>query len=359
MKIVIRTDSSEEIGSGHLVRCLTLATCMRNGGATVSFICRELKGNLSELVRTNGFDVKTLPSIPSGNKSDGEQFAQLDLKQCGQFLNADDPVDWIIVDHYRLDQTWEKRAREFANNILVIDDLADRRHDCDLLLDQNLFDKLETRYDDLTPPECVKLLGPGYAMLRDQFPKMRRSLRIRSGRMERIFIFLGAADSNRITEKIIDGVEELNRPDLKIDLVVGGCNLNAANIKKRCTSISGITFYQQVDNIATLMASADIAIGAGGSTTWERCCLGLPTLFIATTANEIELAQTCGQIEIGKYLGSYSEIDGQLIRQELHDLLEKPELLRRWGDNASKLVDGHGVEKVCQKIYSLTKEPAS
>lgn len=326
----------------------------------VSFICRDLKGNLSELVRNTGFEVYTLPPLSDADKTvNNEQFGRLDFSQCEQFFNSSDPIDWIIVDHYRLDHSWEKRARDRSKKIMVIDDLANRSHDCDLLLDQNLFDKLETRYDDLTPAACVKLLGPGYAMLREQFLVIKNKLQKRTGRIKQLSVFLGAADTNSITGKVIDGLELLHRPELKTDIIVGDCNLQAPEIKKRCEALVGCSFHQQVDNMAELMASADLAIGAGGSTTWERCCLGLPTLFIATSDNEIELAQTCGEIEIGRYLGSFREINGLVIKEELDRLFEKPELLRLWGDNASKLVDGLGVEKVCLKICSLAKVPVS
>lgn len=356
MNIVIRTDSSDEIGAGHLMRCLTLAVRLRNMGAELSFICRDLKGNHNRLVRERNFLLHTLPSVSDTTEiADDELYAQLDSEQCKQFLKENDPAKWIVVDHYCLDKRWEQQMRDFADNIMVIDDLANRPHDCELILDQNLFDKLESRYDSLIPVTSSRLLGPTYAMLRDQFSESRETLRKRTGRIERLFVFLGAADSHGITEMTLDALEQLDRPGIEIDLVVGSCNLDSERIEKRCSAISNCNFHQQVENMAEIMAAADLAVGAGGSTTWERCCLGLPTLFVATTDNEIELAQACGNIEIGRYIGSYRDIDCQTIEGEIENLFERPDLLRSWGNNAARLVDGGGAERVGRKMSSLRK----
>lgn len=364
MRIIFRTDSSNTIGSGHLMRCLTLAARLQKEGSSVTFICRRLIGNLIQLVGKKGFETFTLPFFETTSNDPVNQGKcekspdvnrETDVDQCREIINKSGPVDWIIVDHYGLDYQWEKAMRPFSDNIMVIDDLANRRHDCDLLLDQNLFDHFENRYDDLVPGKCLKLLGPRYTMLRPEFLRHRDKLRRRNGRIERILIFLGAADSNGITAIALEAVGMLGRPDLTVDVVVGDCNPNSDSIREFCQTIPGGNFHRQVDNMADLMAAADIAIGAGGSTTWERCCLGLPTFFIATTDNEIEVSQTCDRAGIGKYLGSYGEISSQLICDELAGIMEKPETLRLWGENAARLVDGQGIERVCQSISSFAK----
>ncbi len=353
MKIVIRTDSSEKIGSGHLMRCLTLLDelCQRDSAVAVSFVCRELPGNLIQLVKNKGYEVHPLPcdSKKSDSSPEGATL-EADTQETQQILDGIGQVDWLIVDHYGLDAQWETAMRPMAKNIMVIDDLANRPHDCDLLLDQNLYEDMEIRYDALLPEHCSKLLGPKYALLRPEFSVARNTLRERDGNVRRLLIFFGGSDHTNETAKALEAIKLLRRPDIAVDVVVGASNSKKEEIKEQCSRMPEVTYYCQVENMAELMARADLAIGAGGSTTWERCCMGLPSLVVTIADNQVEASKTLARQGYILYLGHYDKITGETLASALGIAFQSPEWLIFMGIASSHLVDGKGAERVSRNL---------
>lgn len=341
MNIVIRTDASIHIGTGHVFRCLTLADELTQRGMNIRFICREEKGNLIETIKRKGYKVYLLPAgIDLNNEK----------KLIQKILEQESP-DWLIIDHYDIGISWETYFRKFVKMVMVIDDLANRPHDCDLLLDQNLYENLETRYDGLVPTHCIKLLGPRYALLRQEFRNIRKNLRERNGKINRIFISFGGIDPTKETTKVLQAVQLLNRHDILVDVVVGTYNPHKEQIRQLCFSISNINFYCQIDNMAELMASADLAIGAGGVTTWERCCLGLPSIVTILSDNQYELT-----LVVEKYGAIINMGWGHNLTME--DYLEvinniNIQHLSEMSTNGMNLVDGEGGLRVTQKILSV------
>lgn len=346
MKVVIRTDSSSTIGSGHLMRCLTLASGLRRLGATIAFVCRNLPGNFCRKLEEGNFSIHRIGDDEAAIIRDTD----VAVGEMKEILRGEGRVDWLIVDHYALDKRWERSLRKKNLHIMVIDDRANRSHDCDLLLDQNFFPDAETRYDDLVPAHCQKLFGPRYALLRPEFAEARGQLRQRDGSIKRILITMGGADPNNVTPRVLEAVKLLDRSDITIDVIVGTANEHGDEIESVSSELPVCNIHYEAKNMASLMAEADLCIGAGGSTTWERCCLGLPALFIAASDNDIEIARSAGEAGIGKYLGTFEEISPQKIVDELQILIEQPDLLRKWGTKAASLVDGLGLERVCQAM---------
>ena len=232
MKSIIRTDASVQIGTGHhVMRYLTLADELREHGAGAIFVCREFDGNLCGYIEEKGYIVHRLP-VPNKQKHNIEGNLKhaawlgtdwhTDARQVEEIIkDLDTALDWLVVDHYALDERWEGYLRPNVKKIMVIDDLADRVHDCDLLLDQNFYENLESRYDGLVPAWCKKLLGPKYALLRPEFREARRNLRKRDGHVKRIMIFFGGSDPTNETTKVLEAIRMLNRPDIATDVMVG------------------------------------------------------------------------------------------------------------------------------------------
>lgn len=332
MQVAIRVDSSVQIGTGHVMRCLTLASRLRQYGASVEFICRELSGNLCDLIQNQGFIVHRLPS---SNLTVGVNYDQwlgtsweTDSAETIQVIgSADTKFDLLIVDHYAIDNRWESRIRPFIPRIMAIDDLANRLHDCDLLLDQNLYDDMHSRYSDLLPEKCTQLLGPRYALLREEFIDAQKTPRVRNGDVQRVFVFFGGSDPTNETEKSLDAIKLLNRAELIVDVVVGRSNPNRERISELCSQISNTHFYCQISNISDLMIAADLAIGAGGTSTWERCSVGLPTLTITTAENQVEVTEAVAKTGAIHHLGSYRDVSAQSIAKGLQHLLQMPERL--------------------------------
>jgi len=344
MKIYIRTDSSTEIGTGHVMRCLTLADILRGKGAEVKFICRDLPGNISDFIEKKGYFVYRLPyqGRKIGQKNCYAHWLgadwSIDAEQTKDIIRQNNLIDWLIIDHYAIDINWERKLRPYVKKIMVIDDLANRPHDCDLLLDQNFYEDLEKRYDKLVPGHCVKLLGPKYALLRPEFIAARKKVKVRDGRVKRILVFFGGSDPTNETAKALEAIRMLNRPDIITDVVVGSANPRKEQIRLMCQSIQNTNFYCQVDNMALLMARADLAIGAGGGTTWERCCLGLPTIAISVADNQKEVLNVLHKYGVLWNLGCYYGVGINNIIEKIKLCLSKPECIELMAKKALMLI---------------------
>ena len=364
--ILIRTDSSVQIGTGHVMRCLTLADELRGRGAEAIFICREFDGNLCDYIEEKGYVVHRLPvsDVQEQNIESSLKHAawlgadwQTDARQVEEIIkDLELPPDWLVVDHYALDERWEGYLRPYVRKIMVIDDLADRAHDCDMLLDQNFYENLENRYDDLTSPQCKKLLGPKYALLRPEFREARKNLRKRDGHVKRIMVFFGGSDPSNETTKALEAIRMLNRPDIAVDVVVGSANPHKDKINKLCASITNVNYHCQVSNMAKLMVDADLFIGGGGSTTWEKCCLGLPSLIISTAMNQDAIAVGCDQAGIGIHINKSKDICPHQIQIEIEKMLLNQTTLLNMGKKSANMVDGKGADYVTSFLTECEKQ---
>jgi UDP-2,4-diacetamido-2,4,6-trideoxy-beta-L-altropyranose hydrolase len=290
MKIIIRADSSFNIGSGHIMRCLTLATELSKRGHFVEFVCRELPGNLIHYIEHAGFTVYTLPynttlnikkTIYESLNEIWEEDARL-TKDILKRINA----RIVILDHYSFDEKWENEIYQYVNQILVIDDLENRKHNCDFLLDQNFFFLKKNRYIELLDQKTMKLFGPSFALLRDEFLLNRKKIEDKS--IKNILIYFGASDITQETKKVLKALINLSSTyELIIDVIIGISNREYEELKREFSMHKHISFYTQTNEFSSFMKKADLCIGAGGSTTWERCCIGLPSIVIPVAENQI------------------------------------------------------------------------
>jgi UDP-2,4-diacetamido-2,4,6-trideoxy-beta-L-altropyranose hydrolase len=340
MKVVIRVDASVHIGTGHVMRCLTLANALRACGATVTFVCREHEGHLCEHLDASGFSVCRLPA-PDGaatrpRRDDYVAWLgvpqDVDAEQTLACCHRDDaPADWLVVDHYGLDVTWENRVRSLALHTLVIDDIADRRHSCEILLDQNLNRHPEQRYRSLTPDHCRLLLGPQYALLREEFAVAASELRQRSGDVGRILIFFGGTDPSGETLKACRAVAGEISNNVTVDVVVGAVNRRCEDITRFCRNDARFRYHHRISNMAELIRDADLAVGAGGTTAWERTFLGLPTLTIAVAKNQVDGTEALAAQGAIHYLGTRDTVTEEHIAATLRALLRHPDSLLAMG----------------------------
>lgn len=332
MNVVFRVDSSIYMGIGHLMRCLSLAGELRAKDILVKFICSNLPGNQAGILEKNGYTVHLLPYNASQTEVQ-QTINTVEQEVC--------KVDWIIIDHYAIDEPWEKQLRPYIKRIMVIDDLANRRHDCDLLLDQNYYDNMKSRYEGLVSNHCRKLLGPKYALLRPEFLWERKNLRTRDGLIRRILIFYGGTDPGNETEKALKAIRKLNLPGVAIDVVVGSTNPNRVRIGELCSSIPGVSFYCQVDNMAQLTANADLALCAGGSATHERCMLGLPSIVTIIADNQLETTAVLDKAGAVRSIGLSRDVTVKKIADAVAEAIANPEAVRDIGKRALQLTAEH------------------
>jgi UDP-2,4-diacetamido-2,4,6-trideoxy-beta-L-altropyranose hydrolase len=355
MKIVFRVDSSIDIGIGHVMRCRTLAKALIAQGAIVQFVCRAHAGNCIETLRTDGFTVTALAAPTRNTKpAEWEDYAVwLGTSQAHDaeetIAALDGPIDWMVVDHYGIDASWERGLRDYVDRIMVIDDLANRQHDCDLLLDQNYVHGMETRYRDKVPPVSRRLFGPTYALLRPEYAKQRRTRQQRDGEIRRVFVFFGGSDPENLTGHVLEALSDPALADIAVDAVVGPNNPHRETLAKQAEARTGITLHSPRPHLADLMAAADLAIGAGGSTTWERCCLGLPSLVVCTGDNQRPACEALASDGVVVYAGDYEQAV-ECLHAHLAELASEPERLQRIATAGRELVDGRGAERVAGAV---------
>lgn len=361
MKIAFRTDASVQIGIGHVMRCLTLAEQLRGKGAECWFICRDHEGNLIAQITERGFQVRVLPKISTKKHiSDlaGMRTAWLgaawqeDAEQTTRVLQNLVP-DWLVVDQYAVDIQWEVLLRPHCRKLMVIDDLADRRHDCDLLLDQNFYFDKDQRYKGLLPDQCVTLLGPEYVLLRNEFSEAQKRLRNRDGSIERILVFFGGTDPTNQTAITINALKEVRRSDLVTDVVVGGTNANRFEIQELCKDLPNTNFHCNVSNMAELISNADLGIGAGGSAMWERCFLGLPTITVVFADNQVRTTQNVAEIGAIEYIGCSDELQVEDYKRAIESALVNPGRIKDISNAALAIVRSNAGRNVAGELCRL------
>lgn len=330
--LVIRVDSGLVIGSGHLMRCITLAkNLMKKADLRCIFVARGHQYNFNEVITRNGFKVVLLdkPSTCKNYSAWLGTSQDNDARQTHKALknNGITKVDILIVDHYALDIQWESQFRQIAKKIVVIDDLANRKHCCDILLDQNMAPHFSTRYDDLIPKGCKKFLGIAYCLLRDDFFTAKVSIKVRE-RLNNVLIFFGGVDKNNATLSLLHVLEKELGVFRTINVVVGQSNPYKHQIHAFCLRFNNCNYLEQVSNMAEIIALSDIAIGAGGATTGERIFLGLPSIVFSLADNQVEVARYLDENEYITYLGDQREIMTCDIVFELKRYVRFPDLLK-------------------------------
>ena len=345
--VAIRVDAGPQIGIGHLMRTLTLADGLRRQGALVRFISRDLPANLQQLLHERGHEFAALPPGPAGTAGDlahSHWLAVDSVRDAGDTLAAlgDRSWHWLIVDHYALDVRWEQSLRAKARRILVIDDLADRKHDCDILVDQNLYADAAHRYAGKVSAACRWLVGPRFALLRAEFEGLHEAALPREGSVRRLLVSFGGADRDNHTASALAALEGIH--GIEVDVVLGAGHPCLEELRAHCVR-AGYTYHVQTARMGELMNEADLALGAGGATTWERCCVGLPAIVLIAAENQRQLVRDAAAAG----LVHWPEISGDLaagLRRHLLALMESPLQRAALSRAGLQLVDGGGVARV-------------
>jgi UDP-2,4-diacetamido-2,4,6-trideoxy-beta-L-altropyranose hydrolase len=328
MRLVFRTDASREIGTGHVVRCASLARALRAAGDEILFCCRDLPGNMIGWLQDQGLAVTVV----------GMDCA-LETRKIAQ------GADWLVVDHYGLDAAWEQKARS-SERLFVLDDLG-REHLCDLLLDQNYANPLHQQYR--VPADCELLLGPDYALVRPDFAARRESSMARfRGEISRLLVFMGGIDGMNETSKALAGIAQSMHRAAAVDVVIGAANPHRAAVEAASSLLPGARLHVQAKDMAGLMAQADLMLCAGGSTAWERCTLGIPALLTILADNQLSIAQGLAKAGAHHTLGWYSKIGAADYAAALDAIT--PGSLGAMSRAAAAICDGQGVGRVAKRL---------
>lgn len=358
MKVAFRVDASLQMGTGHVMRCLTLANALKLQGCECQFISREHPGNLIAHILHQGFKVHTLPLATTNVSSNSEPrlshelwlgaTQQQDATECSALLR-DLQIDWLIVDHYALDARWEIAIKEHYSRLMVIDDLADRNHECDLLLDQT-FGRDISDYAPWTPSNCTLLCGSSYSLLRPEFSALREfSLqRRKKAQLQHLLITMGGVDKDNATGQILLALQSSELPaDCRISVVMGATAPWLAEVCQLADQLRWPTEVKVgISDMAQLMAESDLAIGAAGATTWERCCLGLPSIMLILADNQRGIAQALSNAGAADLI-NMSTLDYNAIITNKHT---SSSFLAEMSSSASAITDGLGTFRVISNL---------
>lgn len=331
-KAIFRCDASNTIGSGHVMRCLTLAEYMRERGWDCIFSVSQGTEDAVPMLSKTAFPVVG----PDGPFPPGR-------------------ADIMVIDSYALSAPDEEKYRSIANKIVVIDDLADRPHDCDVLLDQT-YARAPDSYSRLVPPDCIILTGTDYALLRPQFLQERKNTLQRrqemNGKIDRLLVSMGGTDPNNILPVILRGTQDSG---LAIDVMIGSGALYLDELKSVIDTLrSGgmdISLHLDSNDVAGLMSRADLAIGAGGTTSWERCCLALPTVLVVVANNQKTIAKNLADAEAVYNLGWYADINEKMIIETIIKFMNHPEKLMHMSHRAALVCNGKGLDYLYPYLF--------
>jgi len=356
MNIAIRVDASTLIGSGHVMRCMVLARQLQQQGADVSFICRQATGDLIEPIRAQGYPVVVLPEVVEPDASLAEGYARwlgvpqaVDAEQSLTALAGCMP-QLVVIDHYALDAVWEQPFRERGVSVVVIDDLANRSHNCQLLIDQNIWPDMQTRYNDRVDADCKRLLGPEFALLREDFARLRQQL---PEQREHLLAFFGGTDPTGECAKLLKACCQLQQYPMPVVVISGRFNSAQAQLDALQPQLPDwVQLHQLPPDYEDLLCRARYALGASGSSNWERLCLKIPTTIVSVAENQRTLARFLGEQEIVRYLGDGEETGPQDYIRELRWIAEHQEDPAAQGA-VTLNIDGLGANRVAEEVIAL------
>lgn len=363
VRVAIRVDYSFQIGSGHFFRCKTLAEKLKKNDYDVVFFSRHLPEFCKEELRLAGFGLVELHSASSVYLNDPQEYqppfhapwlqvsASEDADECVQACC--EPFDWMIVDHYALDFFWETRTASIYKHLLVIDDLADRRHACDILVDQNCYIGAEKRYEDLVPKRCLCLLGSKYAILREEFCLERKLASVREGAVKRLMIFMGGVDQENYTKDILDALVSMeNIQNMHIDVIIGKANRHMASLQTVCSK-QGWNLVINTPDMAKYMRLADASVGSVGTANLERFCLGLPTFALSIAHNQSNMLLDCIKQKLLCTL-----LDGKNLKAELEQFLKNDSQRTEISRQCFSILDGLGTERLLSTMEEYLQPQA-
>lgn len=353
MRVLVRADASPRLGHGHVMRCLSLIRVLQEQGVHCAFASRALPDVLREQLLAIGCRLHALPDRSVVDQGPAEQplVAADELADLAAAVRDQPRWDWLILDHYGLDTEWERGSQAFADRLLVIDDLRERPHGAHLLLDQNLLEAATDAYP-VPPgaPSARRLFGPRYALLRPEFARLRLAERPAREALPRLLLFFGAGASGGQVLPILEGLLEL---PASFDVVIGGGLAERPALERLALQRTQLRVHCDTPDMAGLIWRADLFLGAGGSITWERACLGLPGLVVALSRNQVAMSQAAAGTGMQDYLGEASAVSPAQWRVATRALLDDPERLAGMRARALALCDGVGAQRVARILLEM------
>ena len=340
--VVLRADASASVGTGHLVRCRTLAEALIARGWRASLLTRDAPIDLADGLSEAGIAVIRLPSGAIASEPVG----------IADRVGRD--VTLVVGDHYELVAEWYRGiGQELPGAVLMaIDDLADRPLPVDVVLNQNLPEG-SAAYVGLVSPATRVLLGPMHALVRPAFTALRERGRVRDGLVDRVLVFMSGADTADVTARAAVGLAGLGR---RLDIVVGAAYPNLATLREIVARQPSTELHVNIDAMASLMDQADLAVGAPGSASWERCTLRLPAVLVRLADNQLAIERLLVDAGAAVSIGSHEAITASDVERAVGALCLDPARVAAMSEAAGGVTDGGGTDRVVAAIDALVAE---
>ena len=352
--LFIRVDSSPEIGIGHIMRCLTLAQELKNNFDKVIFLTRKDSDYFMKTITENGFEVFLLPAQtikPPKNLHELNDYSDIIKNLITTYTKN---KNYLLIDHYEVDSDFESSLKNTFEKIFVIDDLANRKHNCDLLIDQNYYRDLNHRYEKLIPNGAITLLGPKYAIIRPEFRRINKKTIKKNSQIKKILVSFGGSDPTNECKKALDALCSIESSQFEIIVVAGIYNHKFEQLQKLYEKYSHIKIFRHVNDLSRLMLDSDLFIGAGGTTTWERLYMGLPSIVTIISDDQKESTELLSDTKHVINLGLAKYVETKTYVQAIQK--SSPDLLYSMSLNNQKLVDGNGCSRIKKQIIELISD---
>ncbi len=359
MKVAIRLDVSRQIGTGHFARCLTLANALSQSGAAVTFFCRFIPDGAQQRIAECGHSLHVLPQAetpPDTELAHGDWLgaSQEEDAQAVIALLGEGRPDWLIVDHYAIGKNWHQRLRPYVGHILVVDDLCDRELDCDIVLDQNFRLADTHKYTTEVPSHCIRLLGPRYSLLAPDYGAEREKSKPRTD-VRKLMIFFGGGDPDgELCIMSAKAALAVLPPEATVEVIFGGGDvMAAAAFEDLCSNYPNFALFGAQKTLAPFMAHADLSVGAVGATSWERMCLGVPTLGVSCADNQYPVAKDLDEAGFIRLIGVKESISQSDIEQAISDVINGG-FLEEWSQACMTVCDGSGTSRVVETMIEMS-----
>lgn len=346
--VYFRVDSSIKIGTGHLKRCLVLAEELKALGCQITFLKRNLEGNLSTEVLEHGFEFYFVEPNIEPVKDSLDFFQSQDAESCiEKIVKISGKADVLIVDHYSLDANWQLKIKPYCDKVIVIDDLANRNHQCDILIDSN--PKSISLYDKLVPENCDLLIGLQYAILRREFSREQGPLKQQTNQVQNVLVFMGGNDPRNISSFVISVLTLQKYSQLKVKVITGSNNPHLDVLRKQCQS-EDIELLVAINNMTEMYLWADIVIGAGGTSVWERMALGVPSITFQLAFNQHSICNYLQENNLAYHYGDISVLDSNRLEHLIDHVLSDTDGLNNMRQSSLLAISGGGARAIAKKI---------
>ena len=342
-KVLFRVDSSTNLGGGHLSRCIEIAKLLYKRKIKVFFLCKNLKGNLNEWVKSEKFKLLII--------KENYKTIQEEINDIENLLKPFLSFKYLIIDNYSIEKEWENAIKKIIPKIVVIDDLANRNHNCDFIIDQNFIENHKNRYTKFVSEKTIQLLSPKYAIIKDSIKKNKTISLPNFKNPSKLFICFGASDPKGYTLAALSALKKIRYKFQLINVFTSKNNINLEKINQKCSTLANCKIHTDNHLLPEILSKSDLAIGAGGTMCWERAFLGVPSLVFGIADNQIKVLEAL--IKNGIVIGeSYSQYpDDNKIESWLKVIITNQKLLEGLSERSRKIVDGFGTERICEALF--------